>query len=316
MKKQPIYVEIPIHTQLDKLWDATQKPDMHEQWDLRFSSITYMPKLENEPQHFLYETKIGFGLNIEGWGKSIGTHHAESGSRTSSLHFGTDQAVSIIREGRGYWKYIPNGDTVTFLTQYDYDVNFGRTGKRFDQIVFRPLIGWATALSFDVLKRWLEKGESPSSQFLRFFSSWMLTFLFFFIWAYHGLFPKIVSMHPEEISMVQSLLPLTTGNATLFVILVGIGELLFGATWLLYANKRRLFRLQLVLFPLLTLLAVVAKPHYLIHPFNPLTFNTALFILSVFGYLMSKDIPSAKSCKRKRSGDAYVNISTSNGEGI
>ena len=190
MKSKPIYVEIPINADIEKLWEASQKPNMHEQWDLRFSSITYLPKQVNEPQEFTYQTKVGFGLKVEGWGKSVGTFHAEDGSRTSSLHFGTDQAISIIREGRGYWKYKPKEEGVTFLTQYDYEVNFGRAGKVFDRMIFRPLIGWATALSFDVLKRWLEKGESPRSQYIRFFSSWMITFLFFFIWTYHGLMPK------------------------------------------------------------------------------------------------------------------------------
>ena len=64
---------------------------------------------------------------------------------------------------------------VKFLTQYDYDVNFGRAGKIADKFIFRPLIGWATALSFDVLKRWLEQGEAPRSQYIRFFSTYMMT---------------------------------------------------------------------------------------------------------------------------------------------
>ena len=62
-----------------------------------------------------------------------------------------------------------------FLTQYDYDVNFGRVGKVADKLAFRPLIGWATALSFDVLKRWLEQGEAPRSQYIRFFSTYLMT---------------------------------------------------------------------------------------------------------------------------------------------
>ena len=80
---------------------------MHEQWDLRFSSITYLPKEEGEPQSFTYSRTVGPFINVEGWGKSVGTFHKEDGSRTSSLHFGTDQWISPIREGRGYWKYEP-----------------------------------------------------------------------------------------------------------------------------------------------------------------------------------------------------------------
>ena len=135
---------------------------------------TCQKKKENH-KSFTYSRKVGPFINVEGWGKSVGTFHKEDGSRTSSLHFGTDQWISPIREGRGYWKYEPQEDGVKFLTQYDYDVNFGRVGKIADKFIFRPLIGWATALSFDVLKRWLEKGEAPRSQYIRFFSTYMMT---------------------------------------------------------------------------------------------------------------------------------------------
>ncbi|WP_342598851.1 DoxX-like family protein [Psychrobacillus sp. FSL H8-0483] len=300
MKSKPIYVEITINSEMEKLWEATQNPKLHEQWDLRFSSITYLPKQENQPQHFLYKTKIGFGLSIAGFGKSVGTFQAEDNSRTSSLHFGTDQAISIISEGKGYWKYKPEHDSIKFLTQYDYQTNFRAIGRFFDFLIFRPLMGWATALSFDVLKRWLEKGESPSSQYGRFFGHWMITFLFFFVWLYQGLVPKLITMHPQEISMTKDLLSLTTSQATTIVATIGIAEIVFSLIWLLYKNKRRLLGLQLILFPLLTFSAIIAEPAAISHPFNPLTFNIALFVLSIFGFFISKEVPSARSCKRTR----------------
>ncbi|SES18504.1 DoxX-like family protein [Psychrobacillus sp. OK032] len=300
MKRKSIYVETTINTEMEELWEATQKPEQHEQWDLRFSSITYLPKQENEPQHFEYKTNIGFGLNIAGWGKSVGTFHAEDGSRTSSLHFGTDQSISIIREGKGYWKYKPEPNSIKFLTQYDYETNFGAIGRFFDHLIFRPLIGWATALSFDVLKRWLEKGESPFTQYRRFFCHWMITFLFFFIWVYQGLIPKLVMMHPEEVRMTKNLLSITVSEASSLVTTIGMVEIIFGFIWLLYHHKKRLLTIQLILFPLLTLSAIIAEPAIVSHPFNPITFNIVLFVLSIIGYIMSSDIPSAKSCKRSR----------------
>ncbi|MFJ7971796.1 DoxX-like family protein [Psychrobacillus sp. NPDC096389] len=303
MKRKPIYVEIAIDAEMDKLWDATQMPEQHEQWDLRFSSITYLPKQENEPQHFEYKTNIGFGLSIAGWGKSVGTFHAKDDSRTSSLHFGTDQAISIIREGKGYWKYKPEQNSIKFLTQYDYETNFGAIGRFFDHLIFRPLIGWATALSFDVLKRWLEKGEAPISQYRRFFSHWMITFLFAFVWIYQGLVPKLIMMHPSEVSMTGSLLSITGSEAYSLVTTIGMAEIIFGLIWLLYHHKKRLLKLQLILFPLLTLSAFIAEPASFSHPFNPFTFNAVLFALSIIGFFTSNDIPTAKSCKRKREGD-------------
>lgn len=301
MKNKPVYVEIPIEADMDKLWDATQSPDLHARWDLRFSSITYLPKKEeSEPQHFEYKTNIGFGMSIEGFGKSAGEFHAGDGSRTSSLHFGTDQKRSLIREGRGYWKYTPDRDKVTFLTQYDYDVRFGRAGAILDRFLFRPMIGWATALSFDVLRRWLVKGETPESQYLRFFSVWVISFLFFFVWTYHGAVPKLFFQHPEEIGMAEKLLQIPYKEAARLTAGIGIAEILFGCLWLFPLKKKWLFGIQLLAFPMLALSAALADPGVLTHPFTPITFNAALFVLSGIGFFQSRDVPSAKSCRRKR----------------
>lgn len=98
-----IYVEILINAPLERIWELTQKPDVHQRWDLRFSRIEYLPKSsENEPQRFLYETRIGLGLAIRGTGESIASRVAEDGSATSSLKFASDDRLSLIREGAGY----------------------------------------------------------------------------------------------------------------------------------------------------------------------------------------------------------------------
>ncbi|WP_277586620.1 DoxX-like family protein [Psychrobacillus antarcticus] len=300
MKNKPIYVEISIDEDIERVWEASQNPTLHEQWDLRFSSITYLPKEENEAQLFEYKTNIGFGLAIAGWGKSVGTFHAKDESRTSSLHFGTNHPLSPIKEGKGYWKYIPEHNTTKFFTQYDYDVQFGTLGKLIDKIVFRPLMGWATALSFDVLKRWLEKGDTPSAQYSRFFTHWIITLLFVFVWIYQGLVPKLIMMHPEEIALTSAIIPLELSEASIMVATIGILEIIFGFIWIVYQNKRSLLKLQLVLLPLLTILAITADYSVLTHPFNPITFNLSLIVLTIAGLLSSKDIPTAKSCKRVR----------------
>ncbi|MBY6037130.1 DoxX-like family protein [Fictibacillus nanhaiensis] len=304
MKNKSVYVEIPIEVDVKEVWDKSQKPDLHEQWDLRFSSITYLPKKsEDDPQSFLYETKIGLGLKVAGWGRSIGTHNKEDGSKISSLHFGTDQKISPISEGKGYWKYIPTEQGTTFLTQYDYDVRYGLFGRLLD-FFFRPMIGWATALSFDVLKRWLEKGELPRTQYLRFFSSTLVTLLFFFVWFYQGLVPKIIAQHPEEVAMLSSLSSLKGANAVTAVGIIGVLEMLFGLLWLFYRKKRHLHLLQILVFPALTISALIADPSISYHPFNPVTFNSSLWILSIIGYILTKDLPTATSCKRTRKSDA------------
>lgn len=300
MKKRPIYVEIDIQASMDDAWRYTQDPKLHEQWDLRFTSITYLEKKSpDDPQVFTYETKVLPGVKVSGWGESRGTHEKENGSKTSSLHFGTPQRISPIAEGKGYWQYIPHNTGLTFLTQYDYDVRYGKLGSLFDQ-VFRPAMGWATALSFDVLKRWLEKGENPASQYRRFFMTMIISMLFCFVWFYHGLFPKVLMQHPLEVSMLADMSGLQESSAKKAVFWIGICEIVFALCWLSPYGKRLLFGLQMALFPILTASTVFSDVSLSTAPFNPVTLNASLWVLTIIGFVLSKDLPSAKSCKRKR----------------
>ena len=160
-----IYVEILIRAPIDALWAHTQTPALHERWDLRFSRIDYLPKPhETEPQRFRYTTRIGFGFEVSGEGETVGQRDLADGSRSSALKFGSGEALSIIREGSGYWKYIPTADGIRFLTWYDYRTRFGAAGAQFDRLIFRPLIGWATAWSFDRLRLWLEAGRGSRTR--------------------------------------------------------------------------------------------------------------------------------------------------------
>ena len=157
-----LYVEILIRTDMNSLWERTQNPVLHSQWDLRFSSIEYLPRHDDsEPQKFLYSKKIGFGMTIRGEGETVGSREDEKGRRSSALKFSSDDFRSLIKTGSGYWQYVPTSQGVRFLTEYDYQTRFGPVGRLFDGIVFRPLIGWATAWSFDRLRLWLENPSIP-----------------------------------------------------------------------------------------------------------------------------------------------------------
>jgi hypothetical protein len=163
-----IYVEIAIHGSLDELWDKTQTPALHQLWDLRFTQIAYLPRLDTSgPQRFLYETRIGFGLCIRGQGETVGSHSGPHSERSSALKFWSDDRKSLIRGGSGYWKYIPQPGSIRFLTRYDYRTRFGWLGRIVDRLIFRPLIGWATAWSFDRLRLWIERGISPANSLRR-----------------------------------------------------------------------------------------------------------------------------------------------------
>lgn len=101
-------MEILIREDLARIWELTQKPQLHERWDLRFTHIEYLPRPSlAEPQRFLYQTRIGFGLNIQGTGESVGECATDSGDTTSSLKFASSDPKSLIRQGSGYWRYVP-----------------------------------------------------------------------------------------------------------------------------------------------------------------------------------------------------------------
>jgi hypothetical protein len=67
MAPRGLYVETPIRAPMEALWEHTQDPSVRQRWDLRFSRIEYLPRPSlDEPQRFLYETRIGFGLAVAG----------------------------------------------------------------------------------------------------------------------------------------------------------------------------------------------------------------------------------------------------------
>jgi hypothetical protein len=156
-----LYIEARIRADLDDLWTRTQEPSQHQRWDLRFSEIDHLPRAEGEPQRFRYATRLLPFLTVAGTGVCVGERTREDGTRTSALRFASPHPLFLLAEGSGYWRYVPDGDGVRFLTGYDYRPRWGRLGAVADRCVFRPLMGWATAWSFDRLRLWLERGVTP-----------------------------------------------------------------------------------------------------------------------------------------------------------
>lgn len=299
--KKPIYVSAEMNTTMETLWEYTQEPRIHTEWDARFTEISYLEKQEGEPQKFLYKTKIGFGLEIAGEGESIGEIRKETGERISSLKFWTDNTLSLIQIGRGYWKYTPCKEHIHFETQYDYDTRYGRIGNVIDFYMFRPLLGWATAWSFDALKLWLEKGLHPRLLIRKTMTYWLVCFLFAFVWMYQGIFPKIIFSHPEEMKMLSAIIG-STGNSIAILKVIGMLEIIFGIIWLFPVPKQKLFILHIFMLIALTIVAGFTNIISFTEPFNPITLNVLLMGVSIVGYMNSFDLPSAKNCKRKRKG--------------
>jgi hypothetical protein len=161
-----LYIEARIRADLDELWARTQEPSRHQRWDLRFTEIDYLPRGEGEPQRFRYATRVLPFLTVAGTGVSAGERERPDGTRTSALRFSSPHPLSLLAEGSGYWRYVPDGDGVRFLTGYDYRPRWGAFGALADRLVFRPLMGWATAWSFDRLRLWLERGITPERALL------------------------------------------------------------------------------------------------------------------------------------------------------
>lgn len=298
MQSPGIYVEIRIEAPLDTVWRLTQEPALHQRWDLRFTRIEYLPRPDlAEPQHFLYETRIGFGLAIRGTGESLAERATDAGDTTSSLKFASADAKSLIRTGSGYWRYVPTPQGLRFLTWYDYQVRFGAPGRLLDHTLFRPLMGWATAWSFDRLRLWAERGQAPelSLALALIYALARLSVASIFVW--HGLVPKLLYHHIDEQRMLlQSGVPAALVRTALNAL--GTAEVLFGALLLLTWRRRSLFLFTAVLMLLATVAVAARSPAYLPAAFTPVTLNLATAALAIVGWLAAPFVPSARSCRR------------------
>jgi len=290
-----IYVEILIADELEHIWRLTQDPALHQRWDLRFSQIEYLPRPDpSEPQRFLYQTRIGFGLSIKGTGESIAERSASNGDTTSSLKFASADPKSLIREGSGYWRYIPTPAGLRFLTWYDYSVRFGAIGLLVDRVIFRPIMGWATAWSFDRMRLWAEKGQTPESSLALSLIHATARLAVAAIWIWHGLIPKIIYPSADERTMLaQAGIPLK------FLPWIGGAEIAIGLCIILAWRWRGAFVASILLMIVAGVSVAVNSPIYLKAAFNPVTLNLALIALSIVGWIASKSIPSSQMCLRK-----------------
>ncbi|MDQ1113798.1 hypothetical protein QE418_003246 [Microbacterium testaceum] len=161
MGARGIYVATTIRATLDEVWTATQEPSQHVRWDVRFSRITPTTSTGEDAARFVYERRTPVHT-VRGDGISIGETSRLDGTRTSALRFTTQDRLSPLRDGRGYWRYEPVDDGIRFSTGYDYEAGWGPL-----DVIVRPLVGWATAWSFDRLRIWLETGVEPERWSIR-----------------------------------------------------------------------------------------------------------------------------------------------------
>lgn len=296
---KPIYVKTIIKTDIESLWEYSQDPKVHERWDLRFSSIEYLPREKTDDQHFNYLTSIGFGLSINGTGISRGEIVKESGERSSSLEFFSEHPLSLITKGSGYWKYKPDGDSVEFLTRYNYETRWGKIGEWIDKLFFKHLIGWATSWSFDALKVWLEKGIQPEETMKKSVVHLLVCLSLAFVWLYQGLIPKILFPHTGEVDMVKAS-GIFSGYESEVVMMIGIIQMLIGLLFLLPLKKKLLFFSSSVAVFFLGIGPLIVSPEQFILPFNPATLNITMIVLGLIGALNNNGLALARNCERRK----------------
>jgi hypothetical protein len=294
-----IYVETLIRSDVEQVWHVTQTPELHARWDLRFTDIRYLPRPDpTVPQRFVYETRIGFGIRIRGEGESVATHEAASGVRTSSLRFWSDDPKSLIRIGSGYWQYVPVAGGVRFLTRYQYQTRFGLLGRVFNSAVFEPLIGWATAWSFDRLRLWLEDGLDPAAAAERSVVHAFARAGLALIWIYQGLVPKLLSPASGELEIMRRT-RLFPGAERAAVRLLGGAEIAAGLALVGLWRSRWPFVVQVLALFAFTAATLGASRRLFLAPFNPATLNLAMLTLATIGFVASRKLPSASRCRRR-----------------
>lgn len=294
-----IFVEADMAAPLAELWARTQNPALHQRWDLRFTGIVHdAPPAAGQPQAFAYETRLGFGLAVRGRGETLAERDRPDGNRFSGLRFWSDSRLSLIREGRGYWLYTPTERGVRFRTGYDYRTRFGLLGGLVDRVAFRPLIGWATAWSFDRLRLWLERGIDPGSSARLALVHGLARVGMAAIFAWHGLVPKLLGPDAVERSMMAAAgMPPVAVVAALQV--MGAAEIAFAAVLLGTWHRAFPAWLALAFAVAATVVTAITSPAVVGAAFTPVTLNLGLGLLAAIDLLTLDGIPSAGRCRRR-----------------
>jgi hypothetical protein len=240
-------------------------------------------------------------MKIVGAGETVGNFDSPDGTRSSALKFWSDDFKSLISAGSGYWKYIPidqEKPTVRFLTMYDYEVRFGIAGRLFDRLIFRPLIGWATAWSFDRLRMWIEKDIDPAASMRHSAAHAVARSTLAFVWIYQGLIPKLIFHHRDELAMLRTVAA-DDSTASRFCIAIGLVEVAVGVAILIFWRSRGLLWFTLSAMLLATFAVAFKSREFLAAPFNPVSLNLSVFALAAIALLIGQGLPSATRCIRR-----------------
>ncbi|BFM08699.1 DoxX-like family protein [Halioxenophilus aromaticivorans] len=104
-----------------------------------------------------------------------------------------------------------------------------------------------------------------------------------FVWIYHGVFPKLLGPHPDELAMNMAT-GMSHEQAHAVAMLGGIGEVIFGLGVLILWRQRWPLVLSAVAMAVLLAFVIGYYPVVLTAAFNPVTTNIGVLALSLVAY--------------------------------
>lgn len=105
-----------------------------------------------------------------------------------------------------------------------------------------------------------------------------------FIWLYHGLVPKLLFRHADELALLTAG-GLSAEAAGTVVTATGWAEILFAAAVLATWRFRAVMLVNIALMVPASVVVAVNAPHYLAAAFNPVSLNAAVVALSAIAFL-------------------------------
>lgn len=185
-----------------------------------------------------------------------------------------------------------------FITAYDYRTRFGRLGAIVDRVAFRPLLGWATAWSFDRLRLWLEQGIPPAVSLRAAAVHGLARLALAVTFAWHGLVPKLIGRDADEVAMLANL-GLGRAQVDLAIVSMGVAEVVLAICLLAFWHRRWPI-LAVAAFANFALVAVAAtSPGYLGGAFGPVTLTLGILALAGVDLLVLPMAPNAGRCRRR-----------------
>jgi len=122
-----------------------------------------------------------------------------------------------------------------------------------------------------------------------------------FVFFYHGLVPKLIAHHHDEIVMLTSG-GISTKWADPVLFSIGVAEMAWAFLLLLGWHARWMLALTAVVMPVTLLGVAMRSPQFLVTAFNPVTLNLLVAALAWLGWYVSVELPSASRSLRRRTG--------------